>query len=99
MRYPLASRTGSGLFWWVLYAQQAWRDLTKPQRATLLAMADGQPAKPDVAARLDDKGLTEDGAITNLGRWVLRVCADRYLDATFELDSGGGCVVVGPVAS
>ena len=30
MRYPLASRIGSGLFWWVIYAQQTWRDLTKP---------------------------------------------------------------------
>ena len=99
MRYPLASRTGSGLFWWVIYAQQAWSDLTKPQRAALLAVADGQPARRDVAARLDDNGLTEDGAITNLGRWLLRVCADRYLDATFELDSPAGAVVVGPVAS
>ncbi len=45
------------------------------------------------------KGLTEHGAITNRGRWVLRVCADRYLDATFELDSGAGCIVVGPGAS
>ena len=69
------------------------------QRAALLAMADGQPAKPAVAARLDDKGLTRDGAITNLGRWLLRVCADRYLDATFELDSPVGAVLVGPVAS
>lgn len=99
MRYPLASRVGSGLFWWVIDAQWAWRDLTKPQRAALLAVADGQPAKPAVVARLDDKGLTADGAITNQGRWVLRVCADRYLDATFELDSPAGRVVVGPVAS
>jgi len=99
MRYPLASRVGTGLFWWVLYAQQTWRDLTKLQRATLLAVADGQPAKPAVAARLDAKGLTEHGAITNQGRWVLRVCADRYLDATFELDSPAGRVVVGPGAS
>ena len=99
MRYPLASRVGSGLFWWVIDAQHTWRNLTKLQRATLLAVADGQPAKPAVAARLDDKGLTADGAITNRGRWVLRVCADRYLDATFELDSPAGCVVVGPVAS
>jgi len=83
----------------VIYAQQAWSDLTKPQRAALLAVADGQPARRDVAARLDDNGLTEDGAITNLGRWLLRVCADRYLDATFELDSPAGAVVVGPVAS
>lgn len=45
------------------------------------------------------KGLTEHGAITNRGRWVLRVCADRYLDATFELDSPAGRVVVGPGAS
>lgn len=50
MRYPLASRTGSGLFWWVIYAQQAWSDLTKPQRAALLAVADGQPARRDVAS-------------------------------------------------
>jgi hypothetical protein len=40
-----------------------------------------------------------EGPITNRGRWVLRVCADRYLDATFELDSPAGCVVVGPGAS
>ena len=99
MRYPLASRIGSGLFWWVIYAQWAWRDLTKSQRATLLAVDDGQPAKPAVAARLDDMGLTAEGAVTNLGRWVLRVCADRYLDATFELDSPAGRVVVGPGAS
>ncbi len=45
------------------------------------------------------KGLTEHGAITNRGRWVLRVCADRYLDATFALELASGCVVVGPVAS
>ena len=40
-----------------------------------------------------------EGPITNQGRWVLRVCADRYLDATFELDSPAGRVVVGPGAS
>lgn len=99
MRYPLASRIGSGLFWWVIYAQQTWRDLTKPQRATLLAVDDGQPAKPAVVARLDAKGLTQGGAVTDMGRWVLHVCADRYLDAAFELESPSGCVTVGPVAS
>lgn len=99
MRYPLASRTSAGLFWWVVDAQRAWRDLTRAQRTALLAVDSGLPTKPAVVARLDDKGLTEDGAITNQGRWVLRVCADRYLDATFELDSPAGCVVVGPVAS
>ena len=51
------------------------------------------------AGCLDDKGLTEGGAVTHLGRWVLRVCADRHLDATFELTSSAGAVVVGPVAS
>ena len=45
------------------------------------------------------KGLTEHGAITNRGRLVLRVCADRYLDATFELELAAGRVVVGPGAS
>ena len=45
------------------------------------------------------KGLTEHGAITNRGRWVLRVCADRCVDATLELDSPAGRVVVGPGAS
>ena len=99
MRYPLASRTSAGLFWWVVDAQRAWRDLTRAQRTALLAVDSGLPTKPAVVARLDDKGLTEDGAVTNIGRWVLRVCADRYLDATFELDSPAGCVVVGPVAS
>lgn len=43
--------------------------------------------------------LPEGGAVTHLGRWVLRVCVDRHLDATFELTSSAGAVVVGPVAS
>lgn len=99
MRYPLASRTSAGLFWWVVDAQRAWRDLTRAQRTALLAVDSGLPTKPAVVARLDDKGLTEDGAVTNIGRWVLRVCADRHLDATFELTSSAGAVVVGPGAS
>ncbi len=99
MRYPLASRTSAGLFWWVVDAQRAWRDLTRAQRTALLAVDSGLPTKPAVVARLDDKGLTEDGAVTNIGRWVLRVCADRHLDATFELTSPAGRVVVGPGAS
>ena len=99
MNHPLASRSGIAIIRWHGYAQRAWRDLTKPQRASLLSVADGQPARPDVVARLDANGLTADGAITNRGRWVLRVCADRYLDAAFELESPAGRVVVGPGAS
>ncbi len=87
------------LGWWVFHAQRAWRDLTRAQRTALLAVDSGLPAKHSVVSRLDDKGLTEGGAVTHLGRWVLRVCADRHLDATFELDSPAGAVVVGPVAS
>ncbi len=99
MNHPLASRSGIAVIFWHAYAHRAWRGLTKPQRAALLAVDDGQPAKPAVVARLDAEGLTEHGAITTRGRWVLRVCADRYLYATFELESRAGRVVVGPGAS
>ena len=99
MNHPLASRSGIAIIRWHVYAQRAWRDLTKPQRAALLSVADGQPARPDVVARLDAKGLTQGGAVTDMGRWVFHVCADRYLDAAFELESPSGCVTVGPVAS
>ena len=73
MRYPLASRTSAGLFWWVVDAQRAWRDLTRAQRTALLAVDSGLPTKPAVVARLDDKGLTVGrqgaGAELNPGYW------------------------------
>ena len=38
MNHPLASRSGIAIIRWHVYAQRAWRDLTKPQRAALLSV-------------------------------------------------------------
>lgn len=92
VRYHLSN---ASLPAWVLDAQQTWRRMTKPQRRALLALSQGVPADRGLRARLEVMGMTEGGELTTLARWVLRVCADQYLGATFHL---GGDLVVGPAA-
>ena len=66
-------------------------------RPVVVALDRHSPAR-EAALPSGSVDAWREGPITNRGRWVLRVCADRYLDATFELDSPAGRVVVGPGA-
>lgn len=72
--YPLASKGGIHAFTQVIIADEAWRQLTKPQRELLLSAAAGAPvaARADVRRRLVARGLLNDDLTTTAaGRLVI----------------------------
>lgn len=70
--HTLASETGFRRFVLILNAQEAWRGMTKNQRAAVIARLH-EPVAPQTLAALARRQIAEDGVMTEWGEVVRAV--------------------------